>query len=64
VKRLQVLLTYEQLAELIAEVAEVEDGKIVTMIDLADVRMIKIQFMGIGWECEDGTEPNVIRTSA
>jgi hypothetical protein len=64
VKRLQVLLTYEQLANLIAEVAEVEDGKIVTMIDLADVRMIKIQFMGIGRECEDGTEPNVIRTSA
>jgi hypothetical protein len=62
VKRVQVLLTYDELAKLIAEVAEVEDGKIAAVIDQPDCRMVKIQIMGIGMDHEDGTEPYVIKT--
>jgi hypothetical protein len=64
VKRVQVLLTYAELAKLIAEVAEVEAGKIAAVIDQPEYRSVKIQIVGIGPECEDGTEPYVMRTIA
>jgi hypothetical protein len=63
-KRAQVLLSYAELAKLVAEVAEIEDGKIAAVIDQPEYRSVKIQFMGLGMDCEDGAEPYVMRTIA